>query len=622
MKFSPTWFPKMKRAEAPDRLEKEAVLRVGQVSGVTGRRVFILVDSDKNLSELFFDGDVLRNIAVGSYVDIRKGFLSLIGRVEGENAQIDERRTADPTPPSGRRILSVALVGFLDRKGRFFGGTKELPLVGNEAFLLTRRKVHQVHSLVSSDSVALDIARSEYEGYDIALPVDGLINSHIAIFGNTGSGKSNTLAIIFQEFIARMRERNATAFEHNCQIIVFDFNNEYTRDNCLTAHKKVFALSTRNDTGDKIPLGAGGLSDIEVVSILADATEKTQKPFLKRALTLQTKVMESDDPTEYARNHLRRQIKQILQMSDKIRADLLFDYLRQVLPDVDANGATVELMSDLEWHNQSAEFKRHNVFLKSNPDQIENTLVYGHVANFALNDDAVSTLITFGYIQLIYDVLSNRAQNEHIAPAINKLRSKQADIRKIFDPANGGTIFERNVIVIALGDVNLEMKKTIPLLLAKKVYEDHKRIGGNRSLNIVIDEAHNILSQESFRESENWKDYRLETFEEIIKEGRKFGVFVTIASQRPNDISHTITSQAHNYFIHRLINHKDLQAIASAVSYIDKLTEESIPTLPTGMCIFSGVAGQMPLKLAIKSLDEQLRPQSATLQFQDIVAAT
>jgi hypothetical protein len=39
-----------------------------------------------------------------------------------------------------------------------------------------------------------------------------------------------------------------------------------------------------------------------------------------------------------------------------------------------------------------------------------------------------------------------------------------------------------------------------------------------------VDEAHNILSEKSDREAEQWKDYRLETFEEIIKEGRKFGV--------------------------------------------------------------------------------------------------
>jgi uncharacterized protein len=70
--------------------------------------------------------------------------------------------------------------------------------------------------------------------------------------------------------------------------------------------------------------------------------------------------------------------------------------------------------------------------------------------------------------------------------------------------------------------------------------------------------------------------------------------------------AYTITSQAHNYFIHRLMNERDLQSIASAVSYIDKITEESIPTSPTGTCIFSGVAGQMPLKFAIRPLSEAM----------------
>lgn len=606
----------------PDRLRKEAVLRVGAVSAVTGRKVFVSVDTDKNLSELFYDGDVLRNIAVGSYVDIRKGFLSLIGRVEGENARIEGEDSEDWAPQPGRRTLAISLVGFLDREGQFFGGTKELPLVGNEAFLLTKEKVHQVHCLVAPSSVGLDVAKSEYEGYDIALPVDGLMNSHIAIFGNTGSGKSNTLAMIYQEFIAQMRARNAAAFVENSKILLLDFNNEFIRDNCLTAHKRVYRLSTRNDNGAKIPLGVGGLSDIEIVSILADATDKTQKPFLKRALVKQDRATAANSPTAYIRAILQRQIKSVLVMSDKLRVDLLLDYLRQVLPEHDADGAPLNHMQGMEWHSVQAQFRLNgNQYLRDNPDLIENTVLYQSVAAFNLPEDAISSLIAFCYIQLIDDVLSSRAQNEHIAPAINKLKSKGADIRRVFSTADNEELFTENVVVVALGDVNLEMKKTIPLLLAKKVYEDHKRIGGTRSLNLIIDEAHNILSRESFRESESWKDYRLETFEEIIKEGRKFGVFVTISSQRPSDISATITSQAHNYFIHRLINERDLQSIASAVSYIDRITEESIPTLPTGTCIFSGVAGQMPLKLAIRPLEKQLQPRSDTIKFQDLVPA-
>ncbi len=193
------------------------------------------------------------------------------------------------------------------------------------------------------------------------------------------------------------------------------------------------------------------------------------------------------------------------------------------------------------------------------------------------------------------------------------------DIEKLFSLQAHPTFWTSNVVIVNLNHVSLDMKKTLPLLLAKKLYAEHKNLGANQSLTLIVDEAHNILSTESFREAESWKDYRLETFEEIIKEGRKFGVFVTIASQRPNDISPTITSQAHNYFIHRLINERDLNTIASAVSYIDRVTEESIPTLPTGTCIFSGIASQMPLKLTVRPLAVHEQPRSATRAFNDMV---
>jgi hypothetical protein len=67
------------------------------------------------------------------------------------------------------------------------------------------------------------------------------------------------------------------------------------------------------------------------------------------------------------------------------------------------------------------------------------------------------------------------------------------------------------------------------------------------------------------------------------------------------------------------LNEWDLKAIASAVSYIDRVTEESIPTLPTGTCIFSGIASQMPLKINVKPLLGDARPQSETRKFSVIV---
>lgn len=604
-----------------DLLKKESVLRIGDVIGVVGRRILVSVDKDKNLSDLFFDGNILRNVSVGSYVDIRKGFLSLIGKVDGENANGEGIEFLQAK--TSKRVLSISLVGYLDHTGRFFGGTKELPLVGNNAYLLTQEKIHQIHNLSDSDSGKLTIAKSDYEGFEIALPVDGLMNSHIAIFGNTGSGKSNTLAQLYQEFICYMQARNKAAFQENCKILLFDFNGEYTEESCLTEDKRVYKLSTRSSVGDKIPLFENGLLDLETISILTDATEKTQKPFLSRVIKTYRKVVSGDDGDEHLRNIVRKQITAILQMSDKVRASLLLDYLKQVIPNKDDENRDIIIDEGIEWHNGQNGFKiagrGNNIYFSEHPARISDTILYKTVSRLEINNSILSNFAMFAYIQLIWDVLANRAQNEHIAPVINKLRSKQNDIEKIFTTEKESTLFSCNIVIVSLNDVNIEMKKTVPLLLSKRAYQDHKTKSKNKTLSIIIDEAHNILSRESFREAESWKDYRLETFEEIIKEGRKFGVFVTISSQRPSDISPTITSQAHNYFIHRLINHRDLQSISNAVSYIDRITEESIPTLPTGTCVFSGVAGQMPLKIAIKPLQENQRPKSTTASFQGIV---
>jgi len=607
------------------KLTQDAVLRVGEVIAVEGRKVFVLVDKNKNLSDMFLDGEILRNLSVNSYIEIRKGFLSLIGRVEGEKIEEDRQALKGEFEAvnRNRRVLTVALSGYINEKGVFTGGTKELPLIGNESYIVTGEKIQRVHNLTQDEGApCITVATVEGHDFDVAIPVDGLFNSHIAIFGNTGSGKSNTLASLYQEFISVLRKRNEEAFNQNVRIVLLDFNGEFTSKDCISTKKKVYNLSTRKDDLDKLPIKEDAILNIEVASILADASEKTQKPFLRRAIGFYRKVMDSNDPQEYLRNILKRRVMDVYQMSDKVRAFLVLDYFREILPPAeDEAGSPLDLASDVNWHNKSSEFyiRGTDCYLGRYPQKIHDTRLYKQVDKLTLEDSLLSRVLVFLYLQLISDILANRAQNEHVVHVINRLKARKVDIDRVFDMDSDDTFWQSNVVVVNLADVNLEMKKTLPLLLAKKLYTEQKETGKAGSLSIVIDEAHNILSTESFREAESWKDYRLETFEEIIKEGRKFGVFVTISSQRPNDISPTITSQAHNYFIHRLLNERDLQAIASAVSYIDRVTEESIPALPTGTCIFSGIASQMPLKLNIKALPNDARPRSATRKFVDIV---
>ena len=604
-----------------NRLKKDAIRRIGEVSEVNGRSITIKVDKDKNLSDLFLNGKIQKNVTVDSYIEIRKGFLHLIGKVTGEKVEEEYSKNATNEREKidkNKRELTISLTGYIDsERNQFIGGTKEFPLIGNQAYIITDKKLHLIHNLVGENQIAIHVAVHENDDIEIRFPIDGLFNTHIAIFGNTGSGKSNTLAKLYQELFKeldkKINKKYSNSFKEKTHFVFFDFNGEYIGEDCLTKHKKIYDLTTQTNKGDKLPISEDDILSIEILSILSDATEKTQKPFLKRVLRRYKKSKEKNNPESYYKKVLREKIKEILRMSDKIRAFLLIDYVKSILNEDEDIG-------NIEWNN------KNNHFMPKGGDcrelyehEIEGTSMYENVENLSFGKDALSDIVNFLYIQLIQDVISNRALNEHIAPVINRLRARIGDIEKVFDFNSNDTLWKENVVVVNLNKVNLDMKKTIPLVLSKKIYEEQKTNENEKSLNIIIDEAHNILSKESSREVENWKDYRLETFEEIIKEGRKFGVFVTISSQRPSDISSTITSQAHNYFIHRLINEKDLAAISKAVSYIDKVTEESIPTLPVGICIFSGTASQMPMKVRIEELNEKSKPKSATLEFKDIL---
>jgi Predicted ATPase len=596
--------------------DEEAVLRVGEVCEVAGRAVIILVDKNKNLSDLFYQGKVLRNVSVGSFIEIKKGFMSLIGKVESERL-IEEKH------PSGsgsdawryRRYLTATLTGYIDRTRGFVSGSRELPLIGNEAFVVTEEMVKTVHQIAKEGETVMSFTRTDLEDIEISLPVNGLINSHIAIFGNTGSGKSNTLAALYKAGVAQIKPMLGDSFNEKCRFILFDFNGEYTTQNCITDEKTVYNLNTHHANGNKLPLPKEVLLEHDMLSVLTDATDKTQKPFLKRVLEFQSEVMGSDNALEYMRNVLKKKIKQNLFSGDKIKSEAINAMFSPIFCD------DPELLSDLEFHSGGSKWKIRNErhYFNSEID-VERSYIYSKACSFNFKEDMIESLLDFMWLKLIYEFFSNKSNPEHVSPVINRMNANRKDIAKIFDTSgdrdfwNGG-----NFIVINLNMVNITMKKTLPLLIAKWAYNLKKMSTEPSTLHIIIDEAHNILSNTSFRESESWKDYRLETFEEIIKEGRKFGVFVTISSQRPNDISSTIISQAHNYFIHRLINQNDLYAIEKSVSYIDRLTEESIPTLSTGTCIFSGIVSPMPLKLRVAELPNNQKPRSKTITFGELI---
>ena len=593
--------------------------KIGQVIEVRGQKLRIRVFENRNSNVLIYQGQVIKNVSVGSFVKIPKGYSNIVGKIEGEYIQevtnqnnkhrfTKESETID-------RIIEVSILGVLSNN-RFKRGLIDIPLVFSDVYILLNDEVQKIFEFAKNKEDAICIgAINDYKEEKLYVDSSTLFASHIGIFGNTGSGKSNTLAKIYTECIDKYKANKGFS---KSKFILIDFNGEYA--NSLTPDKIIYNISTRNDDGDKIPISSAFLEDVEMWSIICEATEKTQKPFLDKVIRIYKNISKSDVKQQYIKPMLEalfscyfaeptlfnKQVNYIRELFELLFVNI--DKAVKLLETITVrnNGQTFYRAANGAeyWGNSEQDFKR-------NFTDVLLTLLYfdGNYKDIR-EYDLFEFSLKYKYL---YDLCLKRINEEHISPLISRYKRRSNNIKRIFEIKTEENNI--NILVYSLVDVNIEFRKIIPLILCKHFYESHKRNKKNKSLHIIIDEAHNILSATSERESQVWKDYRLETFEEIIKEGRKFGVFLTISSQRPSDISETIISQLHNYFIHRLVNNEDIRAIGKAVAFIDNTSYEMISVLPQGACIFTGVASNFPVLVQVDLLDESKQPQSNTIDL-------
>lgn len=619
----------------------DAVFYVGRVTSVEGRRVTVAVDKEKNSAHLIYRGGIVRNVSVGSYVKLVKGFSELIAQVDGEYVHEDRSTRGDYRRASDKlaRSLKLSLVGFIDGS-EFVQGIRELPLLDNECFILQEAEFNAIHRFGRAGAPAVTIGVLATDPTQrVAIGIDELFGSHIGIFGNTGSGKSYTLAKLYRELFATAR--GWPGFAGRSQFVLIDFNGEYAdREGDGSAGTSVitsedlkanYRLSTRTkDGGDRLPLPESVVTDYTFWTVLLDATERTQSPFLKRVLASEywDKLLPNPGAlqAEIAKLLLRATVQTDASLNRYVPMQFL-EEIRMSLGDVSGVDGIDEsiqrLQTHLKWHSKNAKFywEQPGAATVYPEDTTWPGLLQPLVTDLEIDFSSVDPIdfVRFKIILQYYrDVINGFASAEHLGPLIKRMAARLPSVKKLIRVSTDA-FAAKPLTIVSLRDVNLEMRKVIPMLLCKHLYDLKKETdtANDRHMNLIIDEAHNILSTQSSRESDAWRDYRLETFEEIIKEGRKFGVFLTIASQRPHDISETIISQLHNYFLHRLVNNLDIHAVERAVSYLDKVSFEALPILATGSCVFAGVSAQIPVVVKIDELPDLAAPNSTTISVVD-----
>ena len=597
---------------------------VGVIWAVNGNQVTIKMNSITSDFTYFYNGEEYEGIRNGGYLSITRGHIDIICQIESEeikdNYQKESKNKYKYKYKENERyekFVYARCIGFFENE-KFNFGIKYSPIIYNTVKMISSNTIKAILSpKKEKNEIEFVIGKDLQYELKIDLPWNKIFNTHIGIFGNTGSGKSNTLTNLYKILL---NHEKLNVKESN--FVFIDFNGEYIGDKVLCGSKVTYELNThQNDKGDKFPIKSSSFWDEEVLSILFHATEKTQKPFLKNLIKGRNKYISNKNSLE---NYLKKIYIRCLETLNpkKEFAEILIRTLKLIdFDDI--------FLKELQWHSKNQKFYSGNDYSYNQGEGKLAKIVYKYVEEVIKigNIDQFTELEIRANLDLIRGLLLNNVQYDNINPLLSRIESISVSLKKIIniveeDNSEEKTLNKNNLEVISLRNCNQEIKKMFPILLAKEYFKEHKEQNKNevkKTFHLIIDEAHNILSQQSNREAESWKDYRLELFEEIIKEGRKFGFFLTVASQRPADISETIMSQFHNFFIHRLINEKDLRLIDNVISTLDRSSKQLIPVLPQGACIVTGTAFDFPKIIQVDKIENrEERPNSDDIDLEEI----
>lgn len=595
---------------------------VGNVLSIDGFRVTIIMRQNTNMLSYFYNGKAYRGVNIGEYIGIIRGPYKIVGRVDREYLNDKLKNQADHTYSLDRfeRNIEITIIGYF-YNDKFNFGIKCLPMIFNEAILLDEDEILSIIANGlnrNNEDVFINIGKSVHQCIDVKLPINGFFNSHLGIFGNTGSGKSNTLAKIYTELF----NHHDLDVTKKSKFVVLDFNGEYAGDNIfISDSKKIIRLSTRNQGADKIRVSTKNFWNKETLSILFSATEKTQQPFIQNMLNFYIDNHELTD--KKLRTGIKQGFKNVFEGNNNRESLNILKKVCDILISVHEDIVLSEIpYYNCIWHSGSCTYyysdsKGCNIYLNKDENILENISKFETFVDTKLHElhklDVIDRLRIIVNLQLIYGLRYNHVQFEHISPLLARIESFKPLVERTI--AINDNVETEALTIISFKECNQDAKKILPLLISKQLYNEHledSNIDGKigKTCHLIIDEAHNILSEQSTREADSFKDYRLEVFEQIIKEGRKFGFYLTISSQRPYDISPTIVSQLHNYFIHRLVNDLDLKMLANTVSTLDLLSKQMIPNLAPGQCILTGTLFELPLILQVKQLEKEKSPNS------------
>lgn len=586
---------------------------IGRITSVGINGVIADVNSDLGNYINTIDG-ILFVGEVGSYVSIYEIGRTVIAEIVGVDEKTQSINSVELVKPNSKRQVYLNLIGeIVENKFRF--GVSKMPLIFSNVYMVSQKELVTMLEVgkdeikVSEDSdntrsVFLTIGKSViFPDYEVKINIDKFFGFHFAVFGNTGAGKSNTIARILQNIFEK---ENYSA--RGAKFVIIDSNGEYNKAflklNEVNSQIKHSLMSTDEGGENKFEIPVWALSADDWATLL-HASEKTQMPVLKRAIDIARVFYNSGTPNYELRNHiLASTLLGIIHSSDSSpsKSDKLKAIVTKFRTDEInmtsclSNSKTLRHAMAISYGSMSDEEEVISFltgYLK--PDEITKNITHSMVP-YSLEEfsEAVELAI------LYEGSISSQRIQEYTATLMTRLQSLQEGIQgRIFSKTEYSTVDDyinmllgKNQIVdLDISSLDDASAEVVTKVLSKLLLDYLKRseLKAETPINFIIEEAHRFIKTET-----NYGAVGYNIFERISKEGRKFGMLLGISSQRPSELSKTVVSQCSNFIVHRVQNPDDLQYISKMVPYINRNMIERLTYLQTGNALVFGSAINLP----------------------------
>ena len=524
--------------------------------------------------------------------------------------EAENQRILGEVQELGSDVIKIRFLGEYIN-GRYVNGVLRKPLLTSKIRMINSEELTELVGTYNADSFILGES-AIYKGFNINPSINALFSNHLAIFGNSGSGKSCGVARIVQNIFSSKYQ-----VQYNANIFIFDAFGEYKNafgklDQINSNYSYKFISTNPQDSTDELLQIPVPLLTLDDMALLLQASNHAQLPIIEHTIKL-AKIFATD--SEEARNYknhlIAKALLAVLFSNETVssKKNEIFTIIEvcntpefnfdSVIPGLGYTRTFSECFEIDSNGNFGESVLITNYILSKINDDLD-SIKAPLVASFTLKDYAKAmefTLISEGF---------QHNQNLHDDAVILRVRLNSIINSKLSNYFTGAYIpvkyFIKNllnnkgkkaqIVNINLEDIDDIYAKVFVKIFSRLIFEQAKGSEKRASIpyHLFLEEAHRYIQKDN---DTFLLGYNI--FDRIAKEGRKYGVILDIISQRPVEISDTVIAQCNNFLIFKMTHPLDIKYIGEMLPNISQDILDKQKVLQPGTCVGFGGAFKIPM---------------------------